>query len=146
MKACSEFVAVLVQPVVVECQRWVPPVRAILLAIGLIAAASVSRADMLETPSYRITIGSRCSEGDVTCDDVTYVGVSKKTGATIKLTGRTVHAIGADGVTPSHFLGYEFKNGKTTYFVGWDELIVTRGSKVLVYETGVWKESSERHR
>ena len=44
-----------------------------------------------------------------------------------------------DEITPAHFLGYEFKNGRTTYFIGEDgELRVTRGSKVLVEERGTW--------
>jgi hypothetical protein len=71
---------------------------------------------------------------------VRYKAVSRKSGKSIALTGTTVHTIGADGVTPSRFLGYMFKNGKTIYFVGDDgELRVTRGSKVLVQETGIWR-------
>jgi hypothetical protein len=117
--------------------------RATLFAIVLFSGIATSRAsflDTLETPSYKITIESRCPEGYVTCDDVKYVGVSKKTGKSITLIGKTVHAVGADGVTPAHFLGYEFKNGSTTYFVSDDgEISVKQGQKILVQETGVWK-------
>ena len=114
--------------------------RALLLAIALILGAASSPAGILTTPSYKITVEVRCPEGYVTCDDVRYVGVSRTSGKSVTLTGRTVHTTGADGVTPSRFLGYEFKSGKTKYFVGEDgELRVTRGSKILAQETGVWK-------
>ena len=117
--------------------------RATLFAIALFLLTAVSRAstlETLETPSYKITIESRCPEGFVTCDDVKYVGVSKKTGKSITLIGKTVHAIGADAVTPAHFLGYVFKNGSTTYFVSDDgEISVKQGKEILVQETGAWK-------
>lgn len=113
--------------------------RASLFAIVLLSALGAP-ASTLTTPSYRITIEVRCPEYNVACDDVRYVGVSRKSGKSITLIGREVHAFGADGVTSSHFLGYEFRNGSTTYFVGEDgELRVTSGSKILVQETGVWK-------
>jgi len=113
--------------------------RVLLFAVALISSAACSLADTLTTPSYKITIVG-CGEGVVSCDTVKYVGVSRKTGRSIALIGRTVHATGPDGVTPSHFLGYEFKSGRTTYFVGeGGELLVTRGSKVLVDERGTWK-------
>lgn len=93
----------------------------------------------LTTPSYKITIELRCPEGYVTCNDVKYVGVNRRSGEFLTLTGRTIHTSGADGISPSHFLGYEFNSGRTIYFVGEDgELRVTRGTKVLVQETGVW--------
>jgi hypothetical protein len=117
--------------------------RATLFAIALFSLTVVSKASTiqtLETPSYKITIEERCPEGYVTCDDVKYVGVSKKTGKSITLIGKTVHTFGLDGVTPAHFLGYEFKNGSTIYFVSDDGGIsVKRGEKILVQETGVWK-------
>jgi hypothetical protein len=114
--------------------------RAPVLAIALLAAAISSPAGTLTTPSYKITVEVLCPEGSVTCDDVRYIGVSRKSGKSINLTGRTVHTNGADGVTPSRFLGYEFKSGWTTYFVGENgELRVTRGSKILIQEIGVWK-------
>ena len=113
--------------------------RVPLVTIALHSALSAP-ASTLTTPSYKIAVEVRCPEYNVTCDDVRYVGISRKSGKSITLTGRTVHTIGVDGITPSHFLGYEFKNGSTTYFVGEDgELRVTRGSKILVQETGVWK-------
>jgi hypothetical protein len=112
------------------------------LAMAMLAAMPAAGADILDTPSYKITIEIRCPEGSVTCDDVKYVGVNKKTGKFITLVGKTVHSLCADGVTPCHFLGYEFKAGRTTYSVGEDgELRVTRGSRVLVQEMGVWSES-----
>jgi hypothetical protein len=114
--------------------------RASLLAIALISLAAGSSASTLTTPSYKIVVETHCPEGETACDRVTYVGVSKKTGASITLTGREIHSLGPDGVTLAHFLGYLFKSGATTYFVGEDgELRVTRGSKILVQETGAWK-------
>ena len=113
--------------------------RAPFVAIAFVLAAVSSLADTLTTPSYKITVVC-CDEYVVSCDTVKYVGVSRKTGKSIALTGRTVHTTGADGVTPSRFLGYEFKNGRTSYFVGDDgELRVTQGSKILVEERGSWK-------
>jgi len=117
--------------------RKLPTIAAVLV---LAVAAQCASADTLETPSYKITIQG-CDEYVVSCDTVKYVGVSRKNGKSIKLTGRTVHTTGADGVTPSHFLGYEFKNGNTTYFVSDDgDLQVTSGSKVLIEEHGTWKD------
>jgi hypothetical protein len=113
---------------------------AFLTAIALFAVPVGLSASTLTTPSYKITIEVRCPEYYVTCEDVIYRAVNRKSGKSITLRGTTVHSIGADGVTPSAFLGYTFKNGKTKYFVGEDgELRVTRGSKVLVEETGTWR-------
>lgn len=115
-----------------------------IFSIVLILAATSLRAastNTLTTPSYKITVKVCCPEYNVTCDDVRYVGISLKSGKSIALIGRTVHTIGPDGVTPAHFLGYEFKSGKTTYFVGeGGELRVTQGMKVLVEEHGTWKQ------
>jgi len=113
--------------------------RATFLTIAMISVIAVAQAGTLDTPTYKITIYG-CDEYVVSCETVKYRAVSKKSRKSIALTGRTVHTIGADGVTQSHFLGYEFKSGRTSYFVGEDgELRVTRGSKVLLEERGVWK-------
>lgn len=109
-----------------------------LLFLVFVAAAFASE-ERFETVSFVILIDQRCPEGYVTCDDVKYVGTSKKTGKSITLSGSTVHSIGADGVTPTHFQGYLFKNGATEYFVsvhGYLEVI--RRGKLLVYEEGKW--------
>ncbi len=94
-------------------------------------------AEWLETASYKITIEQRCEEGVVNCADVKYTGVSKKTGKAIQLIGQTLHAGSAEN--PGHFLGYQFKSGRTTYYISEDgNLEVTRGTKVLVREKGKW--------
>jgi hypothetical protein len=112
--------------------------KVIFLAIVIIFAAASVQAESLDTPSFKITIKG-CNEGDVSCDNVKYVGFSKKNGESITLTGKTVNTMSADGVTPDRFIGYEFKNGQTLYFVGEDgTLKVTQGSKVLVSEQGKW--------
>ena len=107
--------------------------------MALVFAAASSLADTLTTPSYKIAIVG-CDEYAVSCDTVNYICVSRKTGKSLTLTGRTVHTTGADGVTQARFLGYEFKSGRTVNFVGEDgELRVTQDSKVLVDERGTWK-------
>jgi hypothetical protein len=107
---------------------------ALLMFWGVIHAQEV-----LLTPSFTVTIVG-CPEGVVSCDDVKYVGVSKKTGNTLQLKGKTLHTMAADGVTPSRFIGWQFRNGKTVYTVT-DEgaLEVKQGTKTLVSEQGRWE-------
>lgn len=87
-----------------------------------------------------LKLQSHCTEGNVTCDDVSYWGKSRKSGKSIKLQGRTKHSMCADGVTPCAFQGYEFRN-RGTYFrvLQGGELLVMQGDKVLVEEKGEWQ-------
>ncbi len=106
----------------------------------LLASPLLSVAGTLNTPSFVVHIKSNCEEGNVTCNNVTYTGTSKKTGKGITLRGKTLHSMCADGVTPCRFLGYEFKSGAITYRVYENgQLIVTQREKVLVKETGEWE-------
>jgi len=112
------------------------PIVAALLA----SSPAVAADDTLVTPSFEAAISINCAEGNVTCDDVTYVGTSRTTGKSIKLHGRTLHSLCADGKTPCAFQGYEFRNGKTHYRVLQSgDLLVTRGNAVLVQEHGHWR-------
>jgi hypothetical protein len=96
-------------------------------------------ASTLTTPSFVIEVKVNCAEGNVTCDNVTYIGTSKKTGKSITLRGRTKHSLCADGVTPCGFEGYEFQNGKAYYQVlNAGTLLVMQDQKVLVEEKGSW--------
>ncbi len=97
-------------------------------------AATISASNntvTLETASYVINITQNCPEGDIACNDVTYVGKSKKSGNSITLKGRVLPDV-----------GYEFSNGNIKYVIQ-DEgeaatLIVTQGNKTLVQENGAW--------
>ena len=106
-------------------------------AVFLCVASAYS--ETLITPSFVVIIVNNFEEGDVTSDDVTYVGVSRKNGSTIKIKGRTLHTMEADGVTPNRFQGYVFEKDKVSYFVSSEgTLRVTSGKKVLVKESGQW--------
>jgi hypothetical protein len=113
------------------------------LSIVLLAFALLSGqvfASTLTTPSFTIKLTVNCAEGNVTCDNVTYVGTSKKTGKSITLRGKTKHSLCADGITPCAFHGYEFTNGKTYYRVLDDgSLLVMQGKKILLEESGTWE-------
>lgn len=99
----------------------------------------IASAEVLNTTNFTITITVKCPEGEVTCNNVSYVGVSKKNGQNITLKGKTLHTKGAGG-TPGRFLGYEFKNGGVRYLVTEEgSLIVSQGDKVLVEESGKWE-------
>ncbi len=97
--------------------------------------------DVLVTKSYFVTIDHPCPEGCVGCDNITYRGMSRKSGEAITLKGSTLHSKGADGVTPAAFQGYAFTNGDTTYMVmvGGVLQVVRGDSEVLVSEKGVWR-------
>lgn len=80
----------------------------------------------------------KCEEGEVTCDNVKYVGRNKKTGESVELTGKTAHHMDKEG-NPGRFLGYIFKNKDVTYFLSEDGLLrVTKGDEVLLEENGTW--------
>jgi hypothetical protein len=112
-----------------QLQRYAPLLFA--------AWASAHGQEVLITPSYVVTIIG-CSEGVVACDDAKYIGVSRKTGNTIQLKGRTVHSKTADG-SPGRLMGYEFQSGRTKYDVGADgSLVVTQNEKTLFQESGSW--------
>jgi len=98
-------------------------------------------ADTLTTPSFTVTVESHCEEGEVTCNDVTYLGVSKKTGKPLALKGKTIHSKCKDSIiTPCRFVGYKFKSGTSIYQVLADgTLEVTQNGKVLVHEQGEWR-------
>lgn len=110
-----------------------------LFVVFQILALETVQAGTLETPSFIVTVESHCAEGEVTCDKVSYQGVSKKTGNAIALQGRTVHSLCGDGA-PCRFLGYIFESGSYRYRVGEEGLlVVTRGDEVLVSERGEWR-------
>ena len=117
--------------------------RLLQLAITIIIAiqSTAVLASTLTTPKYIVTISVNCEEGNVTCDKVTYKGVSKKTGDSIELKGSTWHTKCSDGVTPCRFLGYKFKNGNITYNVLESGMlqVIQGDSKVLLEESGTWK-------
>lgn len=115
----------------------------LLLAALLIPATAF--AQRLLTPSFEITIDSRCPEGTVSCNDVRYTGVDRRTGRGTRLRGEDMHTICADGVTPCRFLGYVFRRGKLAYRV-WEDgtLTIREGDKVTFQEQGTWQENEEK--
>jgi hypothetical protein len=117
---------------------------AVLLLLGL-SRLYAGPTGTLETKTFAIKIDVRCEEGEVTCDDVKYVGKNKKTGESLELTGKTAHHMDADG-TPGRFLGYVFKNKGVQYFLSEEGMLrVTKGDDILLEEKGTWTwdESSE---
>ncbi|MEZ5457525.1 MAG: hypothetical protein R3F04_15700 [Lysobacteraceae bacterium] len=100
--------------------------------------ASPLPASTLQTANFTITIESQCAEGEVSCDEVRYLGRSKRTGASISLLGRTLHSACKDG-SPCQFQGYEFRSSTVVYRVFEDGLLeVSDGDRVLVNERGEW--------
>ena len=100
--------------------------------------ASPLTASTLQTANFTITVEAQCPEGEVSCDEVSYVGVSKRTGASISLRGTTLHSACKDG-SPCRFQGYEFRSGTVVYRVYVDGMLeVSDGSRVLVSERGEW--------
>jgi hypothetical protein len=100
---------------------------------------NLALAETFTSENYAIAIEQNCAEGEVTCDNVSYQGVAKKTGNRIELKGSTWHSMCPDGVTPCQFLGYWFENGNTSYSVSVFGLLqIRRGDEIIVQEQGVW--------
>jgi hypothetical protein len=105
---------------------------------GLLISGSLT-AQTLTTPHYKIVITCQGPEYEVGCSKAIYQGTNIKTGSTIKLEGKQIMKMCADGVTPCHSLGYKFTNGKVVYIVSeGGQLTINDGSKVLLEESGQW--------
>ncbi len=101
---------------------------------------AVAQSNVLLTPGFRVEVERHCPEGTVVCDQVSYFGQDRRSGASLRLTGSTSHRLCADGVTPCQFLGYSFRNGNVVYEVSGEGLLrVLQGGKVLLEEQGTWQ-------
>ncbi|NMG11365.1 hypothetical protein [Brasilonema sp. UFV-L1] len=110
-----------------------------LLPIFLTIWTQAAHAESLKTKNFQVTITRNCAEGNVTCDNVTYVGKNLKTGQSIRLNGKTIHATGANGVTPGRFLGYQFRNNEYLYRVTAEGILqVYQGRRLILEEQGVF--------
>ncbi len=107
--------------------------------VGLLCLAEGAIADILTTKQFRIEIQVNCQEGNVTCDRVSYRAKDLKTGKSIRLSGKTMHSLCADRVTPCRFLGYEFRNRGYRYIVTeGGQLEVYKGGKLVLSQSGTW--------
>lgn len=99
----------------------------------------IGTVSVLTTDGFIITITSRCSAESVGCDNVTYHGVSKKSGNTITLKGKKLKGVCVDDADSCE-LSYVFRNGNIRYEVLTSGVLrVIRGSdKVLLEEQGFW--------
>ncbi len=114
---------------------------AALLALLPVATlwTQAANAETLKTRNFNVTITRNCPEGYVTCNNVTYFGKDLKTGRSIRLTGKTIHTTGADGDTPSQFLGYDFRNNQYLYRVtAGGTLLIYQGKKLILQEKGTF--------
>lgn len=112
----------------------------ILLTLALVAIPEVVKAATLETENFKIYITPRCAEGTVGCNNVAYQGTDKRTGKFLRLTGKQLMGMCADGKTPCRALGYEFKHGNYVYQVTEEgRFTIYQGKRVMADETGKWK-------
>ena len=114
---------------------------AIVISFGWLIEGAI--ADTLTTKGFKIDIQVNCEEGNVTCNRVSYRAKDLKTGKSLRLSGKTIHSLCADGVTPCRFLGYEFRNRNYRYIVTEGGLLeVYKGEKLLVSQQGTWDRSN----
>lgn len=106
--------------------------------LGWSSFASAESTSIFNGEKFLAKITEHCSEGNVSCDDVTLESKSKKTGKGISLKGKTVNV---NCPEVCDFRGYEFKNGAYTYnfFASADnkwKLNVFEKGKVISTDTG----------
>jgi hypothetical protein len=104
----------------------------VISTIGILAYAGIASAETIRTPSFEIKITRQCTEGNVSCDRVTYIGKDLNTGKSIRLKGKTVNSGNS-----YRFLGYEFRNGKYLYSITTNNVLrVYQGKKLILQEQG----------
>lgn len=114
-----------------------------LLATFSFFASASEDEPFIVTKSFNIYVTEKCQEGDISCNNVIYRGVNRKTKQEITLKGYVVN------VKPSmDFAGYEFDHGDYQYTLtpkreedshGNDKwvLMVFKNQKLIFTEDGV---------
>ena len=100
-------------------------------------AASVQNAETrkLDTERFAISLINKCGHFDSECDQMVYLGVRKSDNSTISLRGKTLHD------SAGKIIGSTYKNGEIAYTVTYApvKLVVSKGSHVLVEQSGQWR-------
>jgi hypothetical protein len=82
--------------------------RTMFLSFICLFGSKAALADTLKTKNFIVHITRNCPEGEVVCNNVSYTGTRLKTGASIKLTGRTVYRIVQIKLLPANFSAMSF--------------------------------------
>ncbi|MFW7213780.1 hypothetical protein [Enterobacter sp. BNK-22] len=100
-------------------------------------AASVHHAETrkLDTDKFTISLINKCGRFEGECDQMVYLGVRKSDNSTISLKGKTLHD------PAGKIIGSTYKNGEIAYTVTYApvKLLVSKGSHVLVEQSGQWR-------
>ncbi|MFY7340770.1 hypothetical protein [Enterobacter cloacae complex sp. IR5422] len=100
-------------------------------------AASVHHAETrkLDTEKFTISLINKCGRFEGECDQMVYLGVRKSDNSTISLKGKTLHD------PTGKIIGSTYKNGEIAYTVTYApvKLLVSKGSHVLVEQSGQWR-------
>lgn len=100
------------------------------LAFPIFAFADMKLTEQctFETDDLWIKLINLCEEGELYCDKMVYIGLNKKTGDFITLTGKSVIS-----KRNYNFLYYEFINNDTKYLVKRDNFLeVWNNGKVIL--------------
>ncbi|WP_218726609.1 hypothetical protein, partial [Enterobacter chuandaensis] len=99
-------------------------------------AASVQHAESrkLDTDKFAISLINKCGHFESKCDEMVYLGVRKSDNSTISLMGKTLRD------SAGKIIGSTYKNGEIAYTVTYApvKLVVSKGSHVLVEQSGQW--------
>lgn len=100
---------------------------------------------IFETKNFLIKISPNCEEGDVACNNISYIGIRKSDGAKINLNGKTLNR--SCEKSTSDLYGYEFKNGKYVYTIygrSLASLTVTNNDKIILSEEGEFSSDTNK--
>ena len=113
-------------------------------AIAIVFAPLALNAERFESETLRADFSSFSEEGEVSHDKMLVSIHDRTTDSVLELRGSTMHTTGNDGLTPSHFVGYDFVDDQGFRWVfcqqeaqGWVE-VIDRSGVVLRSENGKW--------
>lgn len=97
---------------------------------------SQSESKVFINNKFTINIKNRCGTFLMPCEEMLYFGVRNSDGSPISLYGKTISSKNNGKV-----IGAEFPDGNIVYYVYYDKplLQVTQKGKVIVNQTGIWK-------
>lgn len=107
--------------------------KILLIPFFIVSFFTAANAAIMEKCSYEtddlwIKIINLCEEGEMSCDKMVYIGLNKKTGDYITLSGKSVIS-----KSNYNFLYYEFINNDTKYLITRDNTLeIMQGGKLIL--------------